>query len=182
MTEQGKIMANLEIRLSTGSESDTNVDGNLMSIGGKMALTGSNGANAVVSKTGFNTNAIWDDITQLDNVEGSPDYRCLYIYNNPVGPRVGPMLGTMVYISGNTYAKFQCGKADNKNRDALVSENEKAEPLGIAFADHGKDSPIALGTLEPGDYHAIWFKRTPTNISGTGEVTESFDLVVVCSD
>lgn len=182
MTEQGKTMANPEIRLSTGSPSETNVDSNLSSIGGKMALTSSNGATAVISQTGFNNNAIWDDVTQLDNVDKQPDYRCLYIYNNPDGPRRGPMLGTRIYISGNSYVKFQCGKVDNKNREPAPTENEKTEPLGIAFEDHNKDKPLVIGTLNPGDYQAVWFKRTPAEASGVGEIKESFDLVLICSD
>ena len=182
MTEQGKIMANLEVRLSTGSDSETNIDTNLMSVGGKMALTGSNGVNAVITESTFGVNSIWDNITQLDNVDGSPEYRCLYIYNNPVGPRKGPMIGTKIYISGSTYAKFQCGKVDNKNVEAAVSTNEREEPLGIAFEDHTKDTPLSIGTLEPGDFQAVWFKRTPVNVSGAGDIRESFEFVIVCSD
>ena len=37
--EQGKTMANIEVRLSTGSITSTNVDSPNKSIGGKMAQT-----------------------------------------------------------------------------------------------------------------------------------------------
>ena len=39
-----------------------------------------------------------------------------------------------------------------------------------------------LGTLNPGDFYAIWLKRTPVNVSGAGEIRESFDFVIKGSE
>lgn len=180
--EQGKTMANIEVRLSTGSITSTNVDSPNNSIGGKMAQTASGTAVAVITESSFGLNTIWDNLTQLDNVGGNPDYRCLYIYNNPNGSKRGPMLGTKLYISGSTYSAFQVAKLDEKNREATLARDEKEAPLGVAFEDHKKGAPLVIGTLEPGDYQAVWFKRTPVNISGAGEIRESFEFIIVGSD
>lgn len=180
--ERGKIMANIEVRLSTGSAVSTNVDSPNNSLGGKMAETASGSAKAIIEEGSFLMNSIWDNITQLDNVAGEPDYRCIYIYNNATGPKSGPIIGTKFYISGTTYARFQAGAVDQKNKDAGVIRNEKEEPLGVLMESHTKDSPIVLGTLNPGDFYAIWLKRTPVNVSGAGEIRESFDFVIKGSE
>ena len=171
-------MANIEIRLSTGSTTSTNLVEPNKSIGGKMAQSANEGVSYIISQNGMQMNSLWDDITQQDGESKTPDYRCIYVYNNPVGSRKGSIIGLKAYLGGSSYAKHQLGKASLPNTDANIITDELQAPAGIQFEDHPKGSPLVLGTLNPGEYCAIWIKRTPTNVSGAGEVREFMDLIL----
>lgn len=173
-------MANIELRLSTGSATNKSVANIKDSIGGKMAESGS--ISHVITENSFKLNDIWDDISQADNASNASDYRCLYIYNNPTGPNKGPFLGTKIYIGGVTYAKFTLAKVDAKNTDANIAASETTPPDGISFEKYTKENPLRLDTLDAGDRYAIWVKRTAENVSGAGEIREAFELNIVGSD
>ena len=174
-------MANIEVRLSTGSTTSTNLSEPGKSIGGKMAQSANENVSFILAQNSIVVNNLWDDITQMDSESRTPDYRCLYVYNNPTGPRKGPALGIKLILSSNSYAKFQVGKTPLPNTDANIITDELQVPTGISFEDHTKDSPLVLGTLNPGEYQAVWFKRTPTNVSGAGEVREFMDFAITAS-
>ena len=84
-------------------------------------------------------------------------------------------------LTSNSYAKFQAGKTPLPNTDANIITDENQAPVGIQFEDHTKESPLLLGQLQPGEYQAVWFKRTPTNVSGAGEVREFMDFLLTGS-
>ena len=174
-------MANIEVRLSTGSTTSTNLSEPSKSIGGKMAQSANENVSFILAQNSIMVNNLWDDITQMDSESRTPDYRCLYVYNNPTGSRKGPALGIKLILSSNSYAKFQVGKTPLPNTDANIITDELQAPTGISFEDHTKDSPLVLGTLNPGEYQAVWFKRTPTNVSGAGEVREFMDFTITAS-
>lgn len=174
-------MANIEVRLSTGSTTSTNLSEPGKSIGGKMAQSANENVSFILAQNSIVVNNLWDDITQMDSESRTPDYRCLYVYNNPTGSRKGPALGIKLILSSNSYAKFQAGKTPLPNTDANIITDELQAPTGISFEDHTKDSPLVLGTLNPGEYQAVWFKRTPTNVSGAGEVREFMDFTITAS-
>ena len=183
-------MANIEFRLSTGDSSLTNVASIKSSIGGKMAesstikgqLASSDDKSYLIRDNAFGTNNLWDDISQEDNISQTPDYRCIYIFNNPTGPRPGPINGVKAYIGGSTNAIFELGKVENKNLAATPTNNELEAPAGISFDRYTKEKRLDIGTLNPGDSYAVWIKRTPQNISGAGEIREVFDLVITGAD
>lgn len=174
-------MANIEVRLSTGSTTSTNLTEPSKSIGGKMAQSANEGVSFILGQNSMAVNNLWDDITQLDSENRASDYRCIYIYNNPTGSRKGPAMGMKLTMSSNSYAKFQAGKSALPNSDANIITDELQAPVGISFEDHTKDNPLLIGTLRPGEYQAIWFKRTPTNVSGAGEVREFMDFTITAS-
>lgn len=174
-------MANIEVRLSTGSTTSTNLTEPNKSIGGKMAQSANEGVSFILGQNSMAVNNLWDDITQLDSENRASDYRCIYIYNNPTGSRKGPAMGMKLTMSSNSYAKFQAGKSALPNSDANIITDELQAPAGISFEDHTKDNPLLIGTLRPGEYQAIWFKRTPTNVSGAGEVREFMDFTITAS-
>ena len=174
-------MANIEVRLSTGSTTSTNLTEPNKSIGGKMAQSANEGVSFVLGQNSMAVNNLWDDITQLDSENRASDYRCIYIYNNPTGSRKGPAMGMKLTMSSNSYAKFQAGKSALPSSDANIITDELQAPAGISFEDHTKDNPLLIGTLRPGEYQAIWFKRTPTNVSGAGEVREFMDFTITAS-
>lgn len=174
-------MANIEVRLSTGSTTSTNLTEPNKSIGGKMAQSANEGVSYILGQNSMVINNLWDDITQMDSENGSSDYRCVYIYNNPLGSRKGPAMGMKLILSSNSYAKFQVGKTPLPNSDANIIRDENSAPLSITFEDHTKDDPLLIGTLQPGEYQAVWFKRIPTNVSGAGEVREFMDFTLTAS-
>lgn len=174
-------MANIEVRLSTGSTTSTNLSEPNKSLGGKMAQSANENVSYILGQNSMVLNNLWDDITQMDSENRASDYRCIYIYNNPTGSRKGPAMGMKFILSSNSYAKFQVGKAPLPNTDANIITDELQAPVGISFEDHTKDNPLLLGTLNPGESQAVWLKRTPTNVSGAGEVREFMDFTLTAS-
>ena len=174
-------MANIEVRLSTGSTTSTNLSEVNKSLGGKMAQSANEGVSFILGQNSMVVNNLWDDISQMDSENRTSDYRCIYIYNNPTGSRKGPSMNLKLALTSNSYAKFQAGKTPLPNTDANIITDESQAPVGIQFEDHTKESPLLLGQLQPGEYQAVWFKRTPTNVSGAGEVREFMDFLLTGS-
>lgn len=172
-------MRSIVLRLSTGSNSSETVTSSDSALGGKMGNNATGGARFEIPENTFLENAIFDNISASENIDGTTDYRCVFIHNNPSVPNARTLINPKVYISGSTYAKFQLGKASDKNIDATIIDSETTAPSLITFAEHTKDNKLVLGKdLAPGDRWAIWIKRTATNVGGAGSTNEAFSIIV----
>ena len=162
-------MANIVLKLSGGV---SNALPN-SSLGGVMSSDA--GAAITTSNTGLNN--LFDNITKSENFNGTTDYRCVYIHNDTIN--AGDIFASgEVFISGTPYADIQIG-VGVKNATAVTVANENTTPSGISFSAPASGTPLSLGSdLDPGDYIALWIRRTANNISGTGTVTDSIPITV----
>lgn len=165
-------MANIVLRLSGGN---TNTDPNA-SLGGAM----SEDSNAVIDTTNTTLNNLFDNITKADNFAGTTDYRCVYVHNDTTN--VGEVFADAeAYIGGSPLATFQIG-VGVKNATTTTIGTETDVPAGIVFSSPTSGSPLELlvspDVLNPEDFVAVWIKRTASNITGTGTVTDLLNLVV----
>lgn len=162
-------MANIVLKLS-GGISNTNPNA---SLGGVMSQDSQ--ANITTSNTSLNN--LFDDISKSENFNGTTDYRCVYISNDTIN--AGEIFASgEVYISGTPYADIQIG-VGTKNATAPTIGDENTVPSGVSFSTPSSGSPLSLGAdLDPGDYIALWIRRTASNISGTGTVTDSIPITV----
>lgn len=172
-------MKSISLRLSTGSSSSELSTGPDQSLGGKMANSVSGASRYDIPQNSFIEGVLFDDISASENLAEIPEYRCVFIYNNPSVSGAKTVINPKIYISGSTYAKFELGKALTKNIDATLITTETQIPSLISFDTNDKDNKLALGVdLAPGDRYAIWIKRTPKNVGGAGSTLESLTLIV----
>lgn len=170
-------MANIVLRLSTGTTSGSSNSNPANSTGGNMATN----PEAVITTSNTTLNNLWDNITKAENFAGTTDYRCVFIHNDT--STVGALFASgQVYISGSSLASFQIGMAATKNTATVTIADENTAPSGITFSTPTSGSPLPLmssaNTLNPGDYIAMWIKRTANNITGSGTVTDALNLVI----
>lgn len=166
-------MANIVLRLSTGSAGTTNSNPN-QSLGGKMATN----PEAVITTSNTSLNNLFDDISKAENYAGTTDYRCVYIHNDTAV--VGEIFAEGELLISNTpYAAVQIG-VGTKMTDAPTIVDELTAPSGVSFSAPTAASPLPLmgGTnvLNPGEWIPVWIKRTANNIAGSGTVTDSIGL------
>lgn len=103
----------------------------------------------------------WDDVPKSESWPGQTEYRCFYYQWTATA--AGPAYGVLAWISQ------QATGADDLeigldpagiNGIATTVANETTAPAGVTFsAPLGEGSALNVGTLNPGDYFAVWEKR-----------------------
>lgn len=171
-------MANIVLRLSTGSSSSTTSNGASHSLGGKMGADSS----AVISTSNTTMNNLFDDITKAQNAAGEYDYRCVYIHNN-ISDAAQTFSGGEVFVNGTPLATFDFWISSAKNNDATVVPNDTTAPSGVSsWSSATSAAPLALlstnNVLNAGDYIYIWIRRRANNVSGVGTVTDTLPLAI----
>ena len=102
-------MANIVLRLSTGSTSSSTSNGGTNSLGGKMGTD----AAAVITTSNTTLNNIFDDITKSQNAAGTYDYRCVFIHNN-TSDVAQTFSGGELFVNGSPLAEFSFSVAGAK--------------------------------------------------------------------
>ena len=171
-------MANIVLRLSTGSSSLTTSNGGNSSLGGKMGTDTS----AVITTSNTTMNNLFDDITKAQNAASVYDYRCVYLHNN-TSDTSQTFSGGEIFINGSTIAEFSFYIAPAKNTEAVVIPNDTTEPSGISSWSGAPSSlPLKLmsssNILNAGDYIYIWIRRRANNVTGIGTVSDTLPLAV----
>ena len=171
-------MANIVLRLSTGSTSSSTSNGGVNSLGGKMGTD----AAAVITTSNTTLNNIFDDITKSQNAAGTYDYRCVFIHNN-TSDAAQTFSGGELFVNGSPLAEFSFSVAGAKNNDAVTIPNDTTEPAGIAsWGSATTLAPLALmasnNVLGAGEYIYVWIRRRANNVSGVGTVTDTLPLAV----
>jgi hypothetical protein len=173
-----KKMANIVLRLSTGSTSSTTSNTGVNSLGGKMGID----AAALITTSNTTLNNLFDDITKSQNAAGTYDYRCVYIHNDTTDV-AQTFSGGEIFVNGSPLAEFSFYIAPAKNNDAVTIPSDTVEPSGIgAWSLASSAAPLSLmsGTniLEAGEYIYIWVRRRANNVSGVGTVTDTLPLAI----
>lgn len=113
-------------------------------------------------------NNLFDDVAKIDALNGTVDYRCLYLFNNHA---TESFLQVSVYgygASGNPAAAgdlFWCGAdpagvGDGSSTGVATSiGTELLVPAGVAFSSPTIGSPLVLGSIGPQEARAIWLRR-----------------------
>jgi len=142
-------VANLKWYYSGGSSND---DPSL-SIGGAVS-------SVALSATALN--ALFDNVSGQECVDGRTEYRCLYFKNidSDADGLIDPMLWVVDQPDGST---FQVGLSyQGKNAVATAIVNDTTAPANVSF---GNPATKAAGYALPGDpymqndYIGVWFKR-----------------------
>ena len=170
-------MANIVLRLSTGSTSSTTNSTATSSLGGNMATN----SEAAITTSNTTINNLWDNVTKAENYAGTTEYRCVFIHNDT--STSGALFANgRVYLSGSSLATFQLGVESAKNIATVTIASETTAPSGITFSSPTSSAPLDLmstdNTLDPGEYIALWIKRTVNNVTGSGQVTDTLTINV----
>lgn len=171
-------MANIVLRLSTGSAVTTTSNGGNNSLGGKMGTD----ASAVITTSNTTLNNLFDDITKAQNAAATYDYRCVFIHND-TADGAQTFSGGEIFVNGTPLAEFSFAIAGTKNSDAVVVANDTTEPSGVSsWTSAPSGTPLALlssnNVLEAGDYIYVWIRRRANNVTGVGTVTDTLPLAV----
>ncbi|RLA68507.1 MAG: hypothetical protein DRQ78_00025 [Epsilonproteobacteria bacterium] len=171
-------MANIVLRLTSGSGSDTATEPNA-SLGGAMGTN----VGAVITTASTTLNNLFDNISKLENSDGIVDHRCIMIHND-TAISGAVFAGGSVYVdeAANTKAGIQIGFGSaTKNTPETIIADEKNVPAGVVFGSHTSGNALTFPTdmvLNPGDYLGVWIRREAQNVSGSGTVTDIINLVV----
>jgi len=164
-------MANILLRL-TGGSNNVAPDS---SLGGAMGTN----SGAKIETTNTNLNNLFDNISKLENSDGTTDYRCIMIHNDTVTS--GEVFANgAVFLEGEPKALVKVGFG-SYNTSAVTIANENTTPSGITFSAPTEAAPLLFPSneqLDPGEYLALWIERTAQNVAGAGTVTDIITLVV----
>lgn len=135
--------------LSGGS---TNTDPNL-SLGGPISQT------EIVSGQ---LNNLFDDVSAVESGAGDVEYRCLYIKNTH---SVSSLVNARIWIDQDTPSpddEIDIGvDPSGVGGTAPMVTDESTAPPGVTFSHPtAYDVGIPIGDLGPGQYVAIWLRRT----------------------
>ena len=149
------IEADFEKRLSGGA---SNSDGDA-------ALGGVKSTNAASTSI----DALFDATAAQEAVDGSVEYRCIYLHN---GNGSDEMTNAVVYMSANTplgttTIDIGVGSAAINAAEQTVA-NETTAPSAVSFsAPTTAGAGLALGDIPAGQHKAIWLRRTISAGSGS---------------
>lgn len=125
---------------------------------GNLSIGGAISANNI----GTALHSLFDIVGSAEASAGDVEYRCLYIQNNH---------GTITAQNVKIWIQSQTTSADtdlaiglgtagaNATETAVADEN--TAPAGVTFsAPANKAAGLTIPDLAPGDYHAVWLRRT----------------------
>jgi len=132
--------------------------------------------NAAATITSAVSNNLFDDTSGAESTSGATDYRCIYIKNTHA---------TLTYSSASVFisASPTAGVTVDIGLDpigvngtATTIANEATVPTGVTFSHPVAAGTLSLGSLAPGDFYAVWIKRTIA--PATAGAAATFDLGV----
>lgn len=170
-------MANIILRLSTGSTSVSTSAGPNSSIGGKMGTDSA----AEISVSNTTANNLFDNISKLENSASTTDYRMIYVHNDTATS--GEIFASgVIFLAGQPKATIKIGVGAKNSEAQAVLATENAVPSGITFDTYAEAAPLDLlasgDVLNPGDFVPVWIERQADNITGVGNVTDMISFVV----
>lgn len=126
-----------------------------------------------VSTTEMSTgaNALFDDISGVENAASTVDYRCFFVLNNHA---TLTLQNAVVYLSaevaggaGIAIATDNIAISSKTSASAQAAQiaNETTAPSGVsAFSSPTTaGTGLALGNIGPGQVKAVWVRRTAAN-------------------
>lgn len=168
-------MANTILRLSCGSIGTTTSNGPNNSLGGNMGTD----SNAIITTANTTLNNLFDNISKLENGNGTTDYRCVFIHNDTVVQ--GEVFANgVLFLQGSPKATVEVGVGPKGTVDEIIA-SETTAPVGITFTQPTEGAPLQMSgddILNPGEAIPLWIKRTANNVAGAGTITDIISLVV----
>jgi hypothetical protein len=126
------------------------------------------------------TSSLFDNVTSGEATAGDINYRCVYVKNTH-GTLTA--LSMKIWIQTNTPSTdttvdIGLGAAAVNSTETAVA-NEATAPASVTFsAPSNEAGGLTIGDLAPGDYKAVWIKRTVT--AGAAAYSDSFTLRIKC--
>ena len=120
-------------------------------------------------------NNLWDDVSGIEQAEGSVEFRCIYLETtHPSKDKVQ----VTVFFDDSDRLEFGEGYAIGLdpagiNGTATTIVDEETAPGGVTFDPNAQSEGLAIsiGNMAPGDFQAVWFRRSITgstlNAGGT---------------
>lgn len=164
--------SDLKYRLSGGG-SNTNP---AAALGGAMSTV----AGGVI--TSGLANALFDDVSGAEAAAGDIEYRCIYVENDHASLT---LTDAVVWIDGltdsaDTELDIALDSAAVGSTAASTAANENTAPTGGTAPTFtrptSKGAGLAIGDIPPGDYKALWIRRTVT--AGAGAASDSGSIRV----
>jgi hypothetical protein len=123
------------------------------------------------------TTTLFDNVSSAEASAGHTDYRCIYVKNTNA---------TITGTSAKVWLFANTPSADTAVTIALAGEgvngtaetvaNENTAPVGETFSAAASEAAaLAIGSLAPGAYQAIWIKRV-VNASAAAATGDGFTL------
>ena len=161
----------IEYRLSGGA-ANTNKQ---LALGGAMSTAGG----GVITPGAANN--LWDDVTGDESAAGDTEYRCIYVKN---AHATLTLLGAVAWVdsdpAGGAVEAIGLDSAAVNATAASTSADENTAPTGgtpPSFSSPTtKATGLAIGDIPPGQFKAIWVRRTVA--PGTSAVAETLSLRV----
>ena len=107
-------------------------------------------------------NNLWDNVTEIESGTGDVEYRCIYVRNNHP---TAYLENAVVWIAQDTPSpddEIDIGVDPSPvGGEAQAIPDESTPPSGVVFSHpKSESSGLHLGTLGPGQWRAIWLRRT----------------------
>lgn len=122
------------------------------------------GAKSSTAWTGGTLHDLFDKVTGDENAASDVEYRCVYYQNNHATLSTdNGKLFVQSQVSGGASIAIGIDPA-GKNATAVVAADEDTAPSGVSFSTPtDRDNGLTIPDLDPGDYIAVWFRRTAAN-------------------
>lgn len=107
---------------------------------------------------------LFDAVTGSESSAGDVEYRCVYVKNSHA---TLTLYNAVAFIQSNTpststVCDIGLGASTIGNEEQTVT-NEGTAPDGVSFsAPSSYASGLAIGNLAPGQFKAVWIRRTVT--------------------
>lgn len=107
-------------------------------------------------------NNLFDNVTEIESGTGDTEYRCVYVRNNHP---TSSLENAIVWIAQDTPSaddEVDIGvDGSGVNGEAPQVADESTAPPNVVFSHPtSKSQGLQLGTLGPGQWRAIWLRRT----------------------
>lgn len=172
-------MANIILRLSTGTLSSQANTNPVRSLGGKMSLD----AGAIINDSNTTMNNLFDDVTKAQNYQGSTEYRCVYIHNDTADTSQ-TVSAMKIYVEAGSKATVEIALgAKNTDAPVITGESDPSSVLtGVSFSAPSSTFKLNITTgsevFNAGDKIPLWIKRTVSNIIGSGVIQDTIGIVI----
>jgi len=131
------------------------------------STSGLGGAKTGSAITSAQLHNLFDVVTGAESTAGDIEYRCFYVENTNA---TDTLTTSGIYIQTNTPStdtNVEIGLDPAGNGGTAVTiANESTSPAGVTFNEPGSGSPLSLGDLAPGEFYAVWVKRTVDSAAG----------------
>lgn len=150
-----------ELRLSGGAGNTAPAS----AIGGAMSTAGGGEIT-----TAGDLNNLFDDVSDAEALAGDTEYRCVYIKNAHATLTAQSVLVYLASLTTSPSTEYAIGAAtEGPNATVAAVANEGTAPAGVTFSSPTTSgAAVALGDLDPGEYHGFWIRRTVNAATNSG--------------